>query len=265
VTQGQILSSHDDPPVEIVNAEGHSPIVLTCEHAGQLIPSRLGDLGLRHEEMRRHIAYDIGAQSVARLLSHRLAAPLLIQRYSRLVVDCNRPFSCASLVPSISDGTPIPANQAITPQERQARYDEIHQPFHRAVAQMISNRTQAGLPVILVAVHSFTRMLRTTGEVRTLSLGLLFNRDRRLADALMNAMQQSFPDIKLACNEPYSISDEGDYTIPVHGEAHNIPHILLEIINDEIADASGQERWCTILASALQRACHEILGNRSAN
>jgi len=254
-----VLSPDDVPPLEIVNGEGQSNILLTCEHAGQLIPSRLGDLGLPAQEMARHIAYDIGAAALARLLARKLDACLLIQPYSRLVIDCNRPFDSPTLVPPVSDGTVIEANQTITDQERLARFDEIHQPFHRAVQQEIQARLRRGLPVFLVSVHSFTRLMRATGERRSLSLGLLFNRDRRLADALLGEITHHWPDIKLACNEPYAITDAGDYTIPVHGEGNAIAHILIEVINDEIADIEGQERWSAILAPALEQACSSLL------
>jgi len=257
----KILSPHDPHPVEKINMTGCSSILLSCEHAGQLIPASLGDLGLPAEEMNRHIAYDIGAASLSRLLSKRLDAPLFMQRYSRLVVDCNRPFSSPTLIPPVSDGSPIPANQAITSSQRQQRFYEIHQVFHNEVQNFIVKQQQSSRPLVLVAMHSFTRQLRTKGERRDLSLGLLFNRDRRLSEALMAQITCEFPDIKVAFNEPYSISDDGDYTIPVHGEGRGIPHVLIEIVNDEIDDEAGQRRWCDILEKILPQAAQTTLAS----
>jgi len=248
----KVLSSLDVAPLEIVNGAGQASVVLTCEHAGRRIPVCLGDLGVDPQEMERHIAYDIGAQALSRLLAHKLDAPLFIQPYSRLVIDCNRPFSSPTLIPSVSDGTLIPANQAITLAQRQARFDEIHQVFHNSIRQFMCQKRQAGHSLALVSIHSFTRQLRTSGKPRQLSLGLLFNRDRRLADLLLTEIQAQFPDIKVALNQPYSIGDAGDYTIPQHGEVGGVPHVLIEIVNDEIDDAAGQARWCDILVTVFK-------------
>src|SRR6478735_5330001 len=102
-----LLSLRDPRPVEIVNAVGRSPFVLTCEHAGRAVPERLGDLGVDEADMARHIAWDVGAEGLSRRLSALLDAPLVLQRYSRLVVDCNRPFDAPDCFPEQSDGTPV--------------------------------------------------------------------------------------------------------------------------------------------------------------
>jgi predicted N-formylglutamate amidohydrolase len=55
-------------------------------------------------------------------------------------------------------------------------------------------------------------------------------------------------------NQPYAVSDEGDYTIPIHGERRSIPHVELEIRQDLLADESGQAAWADRLARALTKA-----------
>jgi predicted N-formylglutamate amidohydrolase len=255
-----VLSARDPEPVEAVNMAGRSIILLTCEHAGRLVPERLGDLGVPQAEMDRHIAYDVGAAGLSRLLAVRLDAPLLMQRYSRLVIDCNRPFEAVDCFPEVSDGTPIAANVSLALGERRARYEEIHVPFHQAVKAAIDKRRAAGLPVVLVSVHSFTRHMRSTGAVRQCDLGLLFNREPRFAQALMREAQAEAPEMRIAFNEPYIVDDASDYTIPVHGEAGGVPHVLLEVINDEIADEAGQQTWAGILTPALQRAAKAVVG-----
>ena len=78
---------------------GRSPFLLTCDHYGRLIPRVLGDLGVPESELTRHIAWDIGIAGVAEALSRHLDAHLVAQRYSRLVIDCNRPPQVASSIP----------------------------------------------------------------------------------------------------------------------------------------------------------------------
>ena len=70
----RLLAASDPDPVAWFNPGGASNIFLTCEHAGRAVPAALGDLGITPEEMDRHIAYDVGAEGVARALAGRLDA-----------------------------------------------------------------------------------------------------------------------------------------------------------------------------------------------
>ena len=49
-------------------------------------------------------------------------------------------------------------------------------------------------------------------------------------------------------NEPYAVSDETDYTIPVHGEKRGLMNTGIEIRQDLIADQAGQKQWADRLA-----------------
>jgi predicted N-formylglutamate amidohydrolase len=248
------LLGPDDPvPVACVNPEGASRFVLTCEHAGRAIPASLGDLGIEPGEMDRHIAWDIGAAATARRLAAVLDAPLVMQRYSRLVVDCNRPPQAPDLMPEVSDGTMIPGNRAVPEAQRQARLREIFDPYHRTIADLLDAR--AGLPgPILFSVHSFTPALRVNPKPRPMELGLLFNRDDRLALSLEAALAAVGNPHVVARNEPYHVGEGTDYTIPVHGEGRGLPHLLIEIRNDRIATEEEARAMGDLLARALERA-----------
>ncbi|WP_119300662.1 N-formylglutamate amidohydrolase [Dongia deserti] len=248
-----LLSERDPAPVEVVNPDGRSVFVLTCEHAGRHVPSRLRDLGIAATEMDRHIAYDIGAEGLARKLSTILDAPLILQRFSRLVVDCNRPFDAPDCIPAVSDGTRVPVNENLTEHDRRQRFEAIHQPFHRAVTKLLDQRANAATLTILVSIHSFTPHL-TNGAPRPWLVGALSNRDPRLAQRFIAIFQTTHPGISCAHNEPYVVDDRTDYTIPVHGERRGLPHLLLEVRNDVIADYSGQERWSRLIAGSLTTA-----------
>ena len=104
-----LLGSADVPPVLEKNAAGRSPFLLTCDHYGRLIPRALGDLGLPESELSRHIAWDIGIAGVAEALSKQLDAHLMAQRYSRLVIDCNRPPTRQARSRSSARRPPYPA------------------------------------------------------------------------------------------------------------------------------------------------------------
>lgn len=247
-----LLGPSDPDPVEVANADGASAFLLTCEHAGRAIPAALGDLGIVQAEMERHIAYDIGAEGLARLLAARLDAPLVLQRYSRLVVDCNRPFEAPDCSPETSDGTAIPANRSLTEADRLMRFEAIHRPFHDAIGVLLDRRQSDGRLTILVAVHSFTP--RFAGRERPWHLGVCSNRDGAFAGKLVASFAAANPGLNVAANEPYPVDDMSDFTIPVHGEQRKLPHVLLEIRNDLIADEPGQRHWAELIAVGLERA-----------
>lgn len=240
-----MLRPGDPPPFVAEHETGTAPVVLTCEHAGQAIPAALGDMGIPRADLDRHIGWDPGALGVAQALAAMLDAPLIWQPYSRLVIDCNRPHDAPALTPEISDHTPIPANLNLVAADRRARIEAIHIPFHRKIAEILDARPDAAL----VAVHSFTPQRRADPAPRPWHCGFLWRQDSTFAEALFGAMQE--PGLILAHNQPYEIEDDGDYTIPVHGEARRIPHVLLEIRQDLIATPEGQQRWAARLATAL--------------
>jgi predicted N-formylglutamate amidohydrolase len=253
-----LLGASDPEPVEIVNPEGGSAFLLVCEHAGRAVPAALRDLGVAAADMDRHIAYDIGAEGLARKLSSMLDAPLVLQRYSRLVIDCNRPFQAADCIVEASDGTRILGNCALSDQDRLVRFEEVHRPFHDAIGRLLDARQREGRRAVLAAIHSFTP--RFANKDRPWQLGVCFNRDARLGERFMAAFQTANPAICTACNEPYPMDDVSDYTVPVHGEGRGLPHVLLEVRNDQIADHAGQGRWAKLIAPALEEAAKPFSG-----
>src|ERR1700742_1811881 len=135
-----LLGTADVPPVHEDNAGGRSPFLLTSDHYGRLIPRVLGDLGLPEAELSRHIAWDIGIAGVAEALAKHLDAHLIAQRYSRLVIDCNRPPSAPSSIPRISEATAVPGNEGLSAEARDARRREIFDPYHCRIAEVIEAR-----------------------------------------------------------------------------------------------------------------------------
>jgi predicted N-formylglutamate amidohydrolase len=240
-----LLSEEDVPPVHEDNAAGTSPFLLTSDHYGRLIPRALGDLGLPASELTRHIAWDIGIAGVADALSKHLGAHLVTQRYSRLVIDCNRPPDVPSSIPRISEATVIPGNEAITRETAQTRQQAIFDPYHRRIAEVIDTRLRQSIPTVLVSLHSFTPVY--AGIARPWHIGTLYHRDTRLPPLLLK-MLRAEADLVVGDNEPYAVSDETDYTIPVHGEARGLMNSGIEIRQDLIADPAGQMEWADRLA-----------------
>lgn len=243
-----LLQPGDPAPFELLNRHGASPWLLTADHAGQAIPRALGDLGLPPGEIDRHIGWDIGIAGVARELATLLDAWTILQAYSRLVIDCNRPLESPTLIVASSDGTAVPANATLTAQARAARVREIFRPYHDAIVEALEQRRLAPRPTMLMTLHSFTPAM--AGVARPWHCGVLYHRDARLAHALRDALMAE-GDLVVGDNQPYAVSDTSDYAIPVHGEARGLPHVELEIRQDLIADADGQRQWALRLARLL--------------
>ena len=240
-----LLDSVEVPPVHEDNAAGRSPFLLACDHYGRLLPRRLGDLGLPPSELTRHIAWDVGIAGVADRLSKQLDAHLVAQRYSRLVIDCNRPPQAPSSIPRISEATTIPGNQGLAHAAMTTRRRAIFDPYHRRIDEIIDRRLRDGVATVLVALHSFTPVY--AGIARPWHVGTLYHRDTRLPPLLLKHLRGD-PDLVVGDNEPYAVSDDTDYTIPVHGEARGLMNSGIEIRQDLLADPAGQQQWADRLA-----------------
>jgi predicted N-formylglutamate amidohydrolase len=246
------LLAPDDPPAFTVDGEnGASPFVFVADHAGRRMPRRLGKLGLTDADLDRHIAWDIGAGAVAHLIGKALDAVVVRQSYSRLVIDCNRrPESPTSIV-GLSEMTAVPGNVGICDADRRARVTEIFNPYHERITQELERRRTAGRPAVLISVHSFTPVFKSVP--RPWHVGVLHNHDPRFAHVLLELLRRE-QGLLVGDNEPYSLSDESDYTIPVHGERRGLPHVELEIRQDLITMEAGQRKWAALFARLLPEA-----------
>lgn len=243
-----LLRPGEGDPVISVNENGRSPVVLVCEHAGKVIPQALGDMGLSPDDLTRHIAWDIGAEAVARGLAAALDAPLLLQRYSRLAYDCNRPPESPDAMPKMSETTRIPGNEKLGAADRLARTREIYRPFHDRVARLLDERAARGMTSLFVTIHSFTPIYK--GMRRNLDLGILHDHDTRLADDLLAAFG-GVRDVVVRRNEPYGPKDGVCHTLNLHAAPRGLPYAMLEIRNDLIARSAGQEQWAKRLSEVL--------------
>ena len=252
----RLLEDDEPSPVDLVNPHGKSPIFLVCEHAGSRIPRKLGDMGLSKDDRKRHIAWDIGAGAVSALLAERLDAPLITQAYSRLVCDCNRDIDVPSFTPAVSERTVIPANEGLTAADREARIEEIYRPLHDRIRGELDNREARGLQTVFLSMHSFTPVFM--GEERRMHIGLLYDRDSRLA-SLVGSVLRAEGDLIVTDNEPYALDWSRDFTVPEHGERRGIPSLEIEIRQDLIQNAEGQNAWAARLAPALERSAAHLL------
>ena len=247
----RLLGADEPPAFQAFQIDGRSDFILLVDHASARIPRRLANLGLPDSELKRHIAWDIGALSVARRAAQAIDAPLLAQNYSRLVIDCNRDPKVATSIPRISELREIPGNIGLSAVQMTARRTEIFDPYHRRIRELLDHRLALGRRVILVAQHTMTDVYK--GERRNMHAAVLYNRDRRFAGVVLDMLRRE-RHLIIADNEPYFVSDETDYTIPHHAEARSLLHVEIEIRQDLVSDEAGQTEWAARIARVLQDA-----------
>lgn len=255
ITAEALLAADEPAPVEIVEGDGRSPFVVLCDHAGPRLPRALGTLGLSTEALASHIAWDIGAAGVARRLAAALGAFLACQRYSRLVIDANRPLEAPDSIAMLSERTAIPGNENVTPQAAASRARAFFHPYHDRIRLELERRRRENQPAVLVAVHSFTPTF--LGQSRPWHIGVLYGRDGRLAQPLLGLLRAD-GDLVVGCNQPYDVSDLTDYTIVEHGERRGLAHVELELRQDLIASDAEQRAWASRLARLLPLAWQAV-------
>ena len=251
-----LLAADEPSAVAVRNPGGASPLLFVADHAGRLIPRALGDLGVSETERARHIGWDIGIAGTSRLLADALDAALIQQNYSRLVIDCNRSPDVLSSMPEVSELTPVPGNVGLSDADKAARVREIFRPYHDAIEAELDRRKKEGRPAALVAMHSFTPSFK--GVARPWHAGVLYNRDPRFAHLVMALLRRQ-GGLTVGDNEPYSVSDATDYTIPMHGERRALHHVAIEIRQDLIANDKGQQDWAALLTRLLPEAYRRLI------
>lgn len=245
---GRPLIAADEPPAfEVVNPDGRAPLLLVCDHASARIPAVLGALGLPAAALGLHIAYDIGAGSLTRLLAARLNAPAVLAGYSRLVIDCNRQPGDPQSILAVSDGIAVPGNAALTADEQEARAETFLWPYHHAIEQVFTRLRRRGPEPVLFSVHSFTPTMG--GEDRHWDAGVLWNRDPRMAVPLIEFLRRH-EGLNIGDNEPYS-GAEIAYTLNLHAGAAGLANAAIEVRQDHCETERQLHHWADILADAL--------------
>lgn len=240
--------------VELVNPGGRPGLLILADHAGNRVPDRLAGLGLPRSELARHIGYDIGLAWLARRMAGLLEAPALLDHTSRLVIDPNRRPGEPTSIPETSDGTRVPGNQSLPAAERQRRVRDHFLPWHRAIAGRIASCRRAGLVPVLLSLHSFTPQLG--GRDRPWQVGVLWRDDDRLAAPMLAALRAR-GDLVVGDNEPYSGKDAFGYTIEFHAQRTRLPHLMLELRQDQIDSEPRAFAWAELLAGHLEPLLRE--------
>ncbi|MCL4765185.1 MAG: N-formylglutamate amidohydrolase [Hyphomicrobiaceae bacterium] len=234
--------------VSVLPGRADAGLLLLCDHAGNAFPPEYGTLGLPEGQLRRHIAYDIGAAEVTGQLSAALRVPAVMTRYSRLLIDPNRGEDDPTLIMRLSDGAIVPGNRVLTAEEREKRLRLYHRPYHEAIGRVLDRCLATAVTPAILSVHSFTESWKNVS--RPWHAGVLWDRDPRLAVPLLEALHAE-NDLIVGANEPYAGQLEGD-TLWQHGTRRGLAHAIVEIRQDLIRDLAGQTAWAERLARIMR-------------
>jgi predicted N-formylglutamate amidohydrolase len=245
-----LIAPDEDPPVQLLNADGSAKLLLVGDHASNAMPESLGQLGLEDWVLERHVAYDIGSRALIEHLSLHLDAPAVLAGYSRLVIDLNRSLSDPTAIPEISDGIVVPGNRDLSERARQDRIASFYTPYRQTIDAMLKHYRDRGIVPAFISVHTFTPEM--AGRARPWHIGLLWDKDPRIPAPLMERLREHPFGIHVGDNEPYSGRHPADYTIDHHAEASGIPYVSIEVRQDLVDSPEGAEQWATILHEALR-------------
>ena len=244
----------NDLPFEKMASRRHdSSLLFVCDHASNKLPDQYGNLGLSQELFETHIASDIGAAKVTRILAAEFDAAAIMARWSRLLIDLNRGSDDPTLVMKLSDGSIIAGNANVDAAEMQRRIDLFHAPYHDAIAREIMEMKRRNRVPVIISIHSFTPVWK--GRTRPWEIGILWDRDARLARPMIKHLERE--GFKVGDNEPYSGELEND-CLYRNGTMLGLPHVLIEIRQDLIAGNVPAQALVRRLTVAIKSTLAEL-------
>jgi predicted N-formylglutamate amidohydrolase len=236
-----MLSENDPAPFELVNPNGKAPCLIVCDHASNVIPESLRDLGVDPAHRYEHIAWDIGAAVMVRHLSELFDAPAVLAGFSRLVVDCNRYLDDPNAFVETSDQVAVPGNSAMTDSERAQRVAKIYRPYHNAIEDALERFEDRNVNPAVIAVHTMTDQMRGR-EARPQAFTMCWARDGRLAGPVLERLEAQ-GDIVVGDNVPYGMDLGEDYTVPEHAMRRGLPYLQYEVRQDLVTDDTDARAW----------------------
>lgn len=228
--------------------------VLTVEHAEERIPE--GFVWPQEDDWLRgtHWAVDLHIAPFARALAARIGAPTVLSRFSRLLVDPNRPLDSDTLFRRVAEGRLVHVNAFLDDAERARRLAALYHPYHAAADDLVARHPTASV----LGLHSFTPEYE--GQRRAVEIGVLFDDDEDIATAFHAALLRFGHDVRL--NQPYSGRHGLMFGPQAHASRYGRPCLELELRQDLLADPAGRARLVEAVAAASEAVLAPLVGRR---
>lgn len=251
-TAKKLLRKGEQGAFHTLHAKGKGRCVIICDHASNLVPKALDNLGLSKKDLQKHIAWDPGTADIGRYMGRALDAPLILAGYSRLVVDLNRGHTNKDCMRKVSDGIKIPGNKKLTVAQKKQRLDALFWPYHGEIDRRIEKFLKAGVTPVLISIHSFTPVMG--GFKRPWHIGVMWNKHSKLAKKLAANLRKNNPKLVIGENEPYSMKDKaiGKDSIRRHAGRFKLPYIILEFRQDLVSTKKGALKFAKIFYKSVK-------------
>lgn len=211
-----------------------APFVLTCEHASARLPDPWRWSAADRWLADTHWAYDLGADALTRELSAAAGAPGVLARFSRLLVDPNRPGDDPTVFRERAEGRVIELNQELSAEDR-ARRLGYWSAYHLACEGAVD----ACPATVVFAIHSFTSDYE--GQRRDdIELGVLFDDEQSLGQRLAEALLPVSELVHL--NRPYAGTRGMIYSADRHARRAGKRAVEIEVRQDLAVDEAFRRR-----------------------
>ena len=228
-------------------------IIVSCEHAGNLIPNAYKHLFSGEEEiLTTHKGWDPGALTIAKKIADYTQSRLFSTKVSRLLIDCNRSIDNSELFSVHS--------KVVHDSVKKALLDHYYLPYRKKVEDYIAVNI-IERPVVHLSIHTFTPIWH--GSERLVDVGLLFDDNRQLESQFCEswrAMASKYvPEILVMLNVPYHGADDG-FTTYLRSKFTENRYLGIEI---EINQKWIHTQELQGIVMGLYKALEESLNNYS--
>ena len=226
---------------EEIDGDLDVPVAFTCEHASAFLPEPWQWPESDHWLVDTHWASDIGAADFTRRVATLMNAPAVLSRFSRLLIDPNRPLDSETLFRQNADGRQVHLNESLLEAERQQRIDRLYRPYHAAVSALIERHRGD----TVFSIHTFTDNYE--GDARVLELGVLFDDDEEPAHRLIAHLESA--GFHVLPNQPWSGKGGLAYSPVRHAKEFGRCALEIEARQDLIVQEPFAQRLAEALAS----------------
>lgn len=179
----------------------HHKLLLTCEHASNKIPKAYQASFPQSEKiLASHRAWDIGAyeayQALIKAFPHSLQQHA---QWSRLLVELNRSIRHKHIFSEFTSKLPL------------EKKEELLKTYYEPYRKDVFNSVHKNLPILHIAVHSFTPCLNN--HKRNVDIGLLYDPGRSFEKTFCHIWKQNInhlePLYRVRKNYPYQGKTDG--------------------------------------------------------
>ena len=240
-----IASSEHAEAYEVL-AGADPRLLLICEHASPRLPELWQWPEADGWILDTHWAVDLGARALTLSLAEALGAPAILARFSRLLIDPNRPADSPTLLRDRAEGRVIHLNEVIAPEDRERRLADYYRPYHARIDRALREAERAAP----LSLHTFTPVYE--GKSRSVEIGVLFDRSPEHAERFAATLRDR--GWRTALNEPYSGAEGFAFSPEHHAAQHGRPALELEIRQDLAVDLDRRSTLTADLAAATRSA-----------